>query len=118
MPSLEDVKSERKAVKERVSDVEERIDYLKNQIRLDRKELHRAPAREQSEIYNRVQSRDRDLKLATNLLKQLTARHESLTARVREAKQAEGGVPIQFALLSWPERVRKLRRLSEIAEEE
>lgn len=114
-PSLEQVKSERAAVKRRIEDLGGRIDHLKYQLRRDRKTLHKSPARKQAEIHNRIQSRDRDLKRRTNLLNQLHARKKSLDNRIEAGEQDENELSI--AHLSVPEQKQLLERLMEIAEE-
>ncbi|WP_103020238.1 hypothetical protein [Salinibacter altiplanensis] len=120
--SLEGIKSELSAVKEQISEAEGRIDRLKKQYRDWWEKRDRAEIQNQKEALaqadQKVEQIEKSLTRAKNAVKQLTARDESLTARIREAKQAEDGVPTQFALLSRLEQVRKLRRLSEIAEEE
>lgn len=121
-PFLEEVQSELAAVEDKISEVEGRIDdlrYLRNHWR---QKSERAQIRNQKEMLaeadRKVEKYDESLIRAKNALKQLTASLESLSTRLQEAKQADGELATRFALLSRPERERKLRKLMEIAEEE
>lgn len=120
-PSPEEAKSELAVVEERISEVKDRIDRLKHLRNRWWQKRERAQIRNQkeklAEANREVEKYDESLIRAKNALKQLMASRESLTARMQEAKQADGELATRFALLSAPERKRKLRKLKEIAEE-
>jgi predicted nucleic acid-binding Zn-ribbon protein len=114
---IEEAESERAAVEEQFDEVGERIDYLEDQLKRDRKDLHQAPPEKQADIYDRIQSREKDLEEAKRLYERLRERRKSLAARIEKAKKAGDGLPTSFALLSGPERERRLTKLMEIAGE-
>ena len=114
--TLEEAESEQAAVEERIEEVGERIDYLEDQLSRDRKDLHQAPPEKQADIYDRIQSREKDLEEEERLYERLQERRKSLAARIEKAKKADDGLPTSFALLSGPERERRLTKLMEIAE--